>query len=61
MELLEPARALWSFDRTEDVMDSSIKDMVSQPPEWIPFVDWFAGLTGALVIAALLWAAIAIA
>jgi hypothetical protein len=61
MELLESAQTATEFDRTEDVMDSSIKDMVSQPPEWIPLVDWFAGLTGALVIAALLWAAIAIA
>jgi hypothetical protein len=42
-------------------MDLSTKAMISQPGEWIPLVDWFAGMMGACIIAALLWVAIAIA
>jgi len=41
--------------------DFATKNMVSQPGEWIPLVDWFAGISSACLIAALLWAAIAIA
>jgi hypothetical protein len=60
MEPLESTRAP-STDQTKYKMDSRTKDAVSQPIEWIPLVDWFAGMTGACVIAALLWAAIAMA
>jgi hypothetical protein len=47
--------------RMEYEIDLPTKDLASQPIEWIPLVDWFAGMTGACVIAALLWVAIAIA
>jgi hypothetical protein len=35
--------------------------MVSQQTEWIPGIDWIAGMIGAATIAALLWAAVAFA
>jgi hypothetical protein len=49
-----------ALQSVEHEMELSTKDVVSQRSEWIPLVDWFAGITGACVIAALLWAAIAI-
>jgi hypothetical protein len=33
--------------------------MIAQQAEWIPGVDWIAGMIGAVAIAALLWAAVA--
>ena len=42
-------------------IDFETKNMVSQPGEWIPLVDWFAGISSACLIASLIWAAIAIA
>jgi hypothetical protein len=35
--------------------------MISQQAEWIPGLDWIAGLIGAFTIAALLWMAVAFA
>jgi hypothetical protein len=61
MESLGPHPALPGLVIMEYDMDLSTKDVVSPPIEWIPLVDWFAGMTAACVIAAVLWAAIAVA
>ncbi len=37
------------------------ENMPSNEIEWIPGVDWIAGLLGAAAIAALLWVAVALA
>ena len=35
--------------------------MIAQQAEWIPGVDWIAGMVAAVTIAALFWAAVALA
>lgn len=35
------------------------QNIISQQAEWIPGVDWIAGMAGAITIAVLLWAAVA--
>jgi hypothetical protein len=61
MEPLRPPTAFFDPAARGYGMDLSTKAMISQPGEWIPLVDWFAGMMGACIIAALLWVAIAIA